>query len=90
MKEIQDQLTFIGAMLDQELMVRTTLNVVSEDWEVFFQSILGRATLPYWEEMWASLHQEEIRRLRKAGSNSKGIKIKKEEEVDATLAFEGK
>ena len=35
LNEIRDQLTAIEAMLDQELMVRTTLNVVSEDWEVF-------------------------------------------------------
>ena len=34
-KEIWDQLTSIGATSDQELVVRTTLNAVSEDWEVF-------------------------------------------------------
>jgi len=44
---------------------------------VFFQSILGRVTLPDWEEMWVSLHQEEIKRLSKAGSSGKGIRIKK-------------
>lgn len=33
--EIRDQLTSIGATLDQELMVRTTLNAVSEEWETF-------------------------------------------------------
>jgi len=71
-------------------MVRTTLNAVSEDWEAFFQNILGRATLLDWEEMWAALCQEENRRLSKAGSSGKGIKIKKEEEEDAALANEGK
>ena len=40
--------------------------------------------------MWANLHQEEIRRLSKAGSSRKGIMIKKEEEVDVSLASEGK
>jgi len=70
-------------------MVRVDLNAVSEDWEVFFQSILGWATLPDWEEMCAALRQEEIKRLSKAGSSSKGIRIK-EEEVDAALASEGK
>ena len=54
LKEIRDQLTSIGTMLDHELMVRT-LDVVSEDWEVFVQSILGRATLPDWEEIWTAL-----------------------------------
>ena len=90
MKEIKDQLTSIGVTLDQELMVRIVMNTVSEDWEVFVQSIVGKVTLPYWEEMWAALCQEEIRRLRKVGSNDKGIRIKKDEEVDATLASEGK
>ena len=47
------------------------------------------ATLSDWEEMWANLCQEEIRRLSKAGSSDKGIRIKEEEEEDA-LASEGK
>ena len=77
----------IGATLDQELMVRTTLNVVSEEWEVFVQSILGRGTLLPWDEMWATLRQEEIRWKSKTGSSSKGIKVKQEEE-DVVLASE--
>jgi len=39
--------------------------------------------------MWAAFRQEEIRRLSKARSNDKGIRIKEEEE-DAVLASEGK
>lgn len=73
--EILDQLTAIGATPDQDLMVRTTLNVVSEDWEVFVQSILGKGTLLPWDEMWAALCQEEIRRQSKIGSSSKEIKV---------------
>eukprot|EP00253_Pinus_taeda_P028620 PITA_28620 len=64
--------------------------LVSEDWVVFVQSILGRSTLPDWEELWAALCQEEIRRLNKAGRSGKGVRIKKEEEVDVALASEGK
>ena len=60
-------------------MVKTALNAVTEDWETFVQNILGKASLPSWEEMWAALRWEEIRRLTKAGSNNKGVKIKKEE-----------
>ena len=48
------------------------------------------ATLSDWEEMWATLCQEEIRRLSKAGSSGKGIKIKEEREEDVALASEGK
>ena len=54
------------------------------------QNILGRVTLPDWVEMCAALHQEEIRRLSKVRSSSKGIRIKKEEEEDVALASEGK
>ena len=90
MKEIRDQLTSIGATPNPNLMVRTTLNAILEDLEVFVQSILGRATLPDWEEMWAALRQEEIRRVTKTGSSSKGIRNKEEEEVDVSLASEGK
>ena len=82
-------MTAIGVTPDQELMMRTALNAVSEDWEVFVQSILGRGTLPPWDEMWAALRQEEIRRQSKTGSSSKGIKVKQEEE-DVALASEGK
>ena len=89
LNEIQDQFTAIGATQDQELMVRTTLKAVSEDWEVFVQSILGRGTVPPWDEMWAALHQEEIRQQSKTGSSSKGIKVKQEEE-DVALASDGK
>ena len=39
--------------------------------------------------MWATLHQEEIRRQSKTSSSSKGIKVKQEEE-DVALASEGK
>ena len=55
MKKIQDQMTSIGATPDQELMVRIALNTVSEDWEVFVESILDKSTLPDWEELWAAL-----------------------------------
>jgi len=70
-------------------MVIIALNAVFEDWETFVQSILGRADLPGWEEMWEALRQEQIRRLTKVGSSSKGGQIKKEVEEDAALAFAG-
>ena len=71
-------------------MVRIALNAVFEEWDTFVQSILGRATLPSWEEMWAALRREELRRSTKAGSSSKGVRIKKEEEDDVALASVGK
>ena len=90
LKEIRDQLTSIRAMPDQELMVKTALNAVSKEWETFVQSILGRANLQDWEELWATLRQEEVRRLTRTENSSKGARVKKEEEEDAALAFAGK
>lgn len=88
LKAIRDQLAAMGATLDEGLLVRTALNAISEEWETFVQGILGRATLPNWEDMWVDLQQEEIWRMTKAGSTSGGIKIKKEEE-DMALASKG-
>jgi len=85
LQEIRNQVTFVGSTPDPEFMDRIALNTVSEEWETFVQSIFGRATLPGWEEMWVALHQEELRRMTKAGSSGMGGRIKKEEE-DATLA----
>ena len=55
LQRIRDQLTSVGSTSDLELMVRTSLNATTENWETFVQSILGRVTLPSWEEMWAAL-----------------------------------
>jgi len=35
LKEIRDQMTSIGATPDEKMLVRTALNAISEDWEVF-------------------------------------------------------
>ena len=71
-----------------------TLNGVSDDWQVFVQSIMGRAALPIWDEMWATLKQEDLRRdllkvkLDKSSNNS-GSKPKLEEEDNTALASKG-
>ena len=72
LQEIRDQLTSMGSTPDLEFMVRTILNVVLEEWETFVQSILGKATFPDWEDMWAALRQEEIKRMNKVVSSGKG------------------
>lgn len=55
LQEIRDHLTSVGSILDPKFMVRTTLNVDFHEWETSFQSILGKATLLGWEEMWVPL-----------------------------------
>lgn len=56
------------------------------------QSILGEASLSNWDEMWAALKQEELRRdlvkVKLDGSNNSGSKPKEEEE-NAYLASKG-
>ena len=73
-------------------LVRLVLNSVSYEWQVFFQSIMGKATLLNWDEMWAALKQEELRRdlvkCKLDGSSSSGSKPK-EEENNAALASKG-
>ena len=89
-QEIHDQLALVGSTPSPTAMVRLALNAVTNDWQVFFQSILGRATLPGWVEMWAALQQEELRRdlvKCKLDSNSgSGSKVKQEEEENVALA----
>ena len=46
---IRDQLIVMGSIPDNGLMVRTALNAVTDEWETFVQSILGRAQLPNWK-----------------------------------------
>lgn len=60
------------------------LNCVSEDWKVFFQSILVKDMLPRWDRMWVDLQQEDLRQaLLKnsiSGSSISRLKGVKEEE----------
>ena len=51
LQTIRDKLTAMGATLDEGLLVRTTLNAITEEWETFVQSILSREVLPFWVDM---------------------------------------
>lgn len=78
---------------DSEL-VRLALNFISDEWQIFVQSIFGRAALPNWDDMWVALKQEELRRdllkVKLDGSNSSsGSKPKVEEEDNVALASKG-
>ena len=46
LQAIQYQLTNMGVKVDDDVMVKTTLYAVTEDWETFFQIILVRVDLP--------------------------------------------
>ena len=61
LQSIRDHLTGMWVKVEDDIMVRNALNAVTEDWETFVQSILGRVDLPNRDDMWAILRQEEIR-----------------------------
>ena len=86
LQSIMDQLTATGATVDDAVIVRTALNAVTDEWETFVQSILGRADLPDWDSLWSILRQEELRRFTKKKQSPALSKVKKEEEEDATMA----
>ena len=65
LQSIRDQLTATGAKVEEDVMVRTALNAVMDEWETFVQSILGRVDLPDWDNLWAILRQEELRKFTK-------------------------
>ena len=93
LQDTRDQLVAVGSTPQSTAMVRTALNGVSDEWQVFVQSILGRERLPSWEEMWVALQLEEFRRdlvkVNLNGNSGSGAKIKEEEE-NTTLASKGK
>ena len=40
-----------GAKVEDDVIVRTALNAITDEWETFVQSILGRADLPDWDSL---------------------------------------
>jgi len=50
LQDTRGQLGAIGSAPQSIAMVRTTLNGLSDEWQVFVQSILGGERLPSWEE----------------------------------------
>ena len=55
-QESLDELVVVGSTPQGSEMVRLALNSVFE-WQVFVRSILGRATLPDMDGMWAPIKQ---------------------------------
>lgn len=85
LQSIKDNLTATGAKVD-DVMVRTTLNSVSDEWETFVQGIFGRVDLPDWDSLWSILRQEELRRFTKKQYSLGSCKLKKEDEEDVGFA----
>jgi len=92
LKETRDELFAAGHTPQDSELDRLAFNFVSDEWQIFVQSIMGRAALLNWDEMWAAVKQEELRRdlvkVKLDESNSSGL-MPKEEEENATLASKG-
>ena len=86
LQTIKDQLTAMGAKVEDDVMVETAVNAVTEEWETFVQSVLGKADLPDWDNLWAILRQEELHRFTKKQYSTGSSKVKKEDEDDVALA----
>ena len=65
------------------MIFRTAINAVTDEWETFVQSILGRD----WDNLWSILRQEELQRFTKKQHSPALSKVKTEEEEDAALAL---
>jgi hypothetical protein len=70
--QVRDELGVVReAIVDSDPM-RTTLNGVSKQWNVFVEGIVAREKLPGWERLWDEFVQEETRRGYVHGSSSTG------------------
>ena len=57
--QVRDELGVVGeAIVDSEL-VRTILNGVFKQWDIFVEGIVSREKLPNWERLWDDFVQEE-------------------------------
>ena len=55
LQETRDELAAVGSTHQGSEMVKVALNSILEEWQVFVQSILGRAALLNYESMWATI-----------------------------------
>ena len=62
--QVRDELVAIGETVSPIELVRTTLQGLSKNWEVFVEGIIARENLPSWERLWDDYIQNEIRKNR--------------------------
>jgi hypothetical protein len=83
--QVRDELGVVGEAIADSDLVRTTLNGVSKQWDVFVEGIVAREKLPGWERLWDDFVQEETWRGYVHGSSSTG-----HEEENVALATTNK
>jgi hypothetical protein len=57
---MRDELGAVGEVVADSELVRTALNGVTKQWDVFVEGIEVRENLPKWDHLWDDFIQEEI------------------------------
>ena len=56
--QIRDELGVVGSKIDDEELVRITLNGFSKPWDTFFKGVVARDKLPDWQRLWDDFVQD--------------------------------
>ena len=59
--QIRDELTATGEVINDDELVRVSLNGFSEKWAIFVKGVVSRERLPKWDRLWDDFIQEETR-----------------------------
>ena len=70
--QVRDELGAMGEAITDNDLVRTALNGVSKQWDIFVEGIVAREKLSGWERLWDDFVQEETQRAYVHGSSSTG------------------
>jgi hypothetical protein len=60
--QVKDDLGVVGEVVVDSELVRTSLNGVTKQWNVFIEGIVARENIPKWDRLWDELIQEETQR----------------------------
>ena len=85
--QIRDELTTTGEVINDDELVRVSLNGFSEKWAIFVKGVVSRERLPKWDRLWDDFIQEETR---EEALLSRQAKIEDKEENMALIAKKGK
>jgi hypothetical protein len=69
--QCRDELGSVGITIVVDDLVSLALLGLPKSWHSYQDSINGREKLPYWEQLWLNLVQEEFKRNTRDGSSSK-------------------
>jgi hypothetical protein len=83
--QVRDELGVIGEVIANNELVRTALNGVTKQWDVFVEGIVARENMPKWDHLWDDFIQEETQRGYVQGTSSNG-----NDEENVTLATKRK